>query len=74
MAAFSKQFDSTSLRVSPYDLAFALDVLALYMWQGHGNNFSHRQIFRSFYKQAIPTEIFQPAFIEPIFCNEEYIA
>ena len=44
------------------------------MWQGDGNNFPHRQIFRRFYKQAITTEIFQLAFIEPIFCNEEYIA
>ena len=74
MAAFSEQFDSTSLVVAPHDLTFALNVLALDIWQGNGNNFPHRQIFRSFYKQAITTEIFQPAFIEPIFCYEKYIA
>ena len=70
-AAFSYQLYPEPVFVLSYNLSPALDQLVVRIGNGDGNDFSNRKTGLRDDEQTGPAIIFEPSFLEPVFCDDK---
>lgn len=70
-AAFSYQLHSEPVFVLSHNSSPALDQLVVRIRYGDGNDFSNGKTGLRDDEQTGPAIIFEPSFVEPVFCNDK---
>ena len=70
-AAFSYQLYPEPVFILSYNLSPAFDQLVVRMRNGDGNGFSNGKTGLRDDEKTGPAIIFEPSFVEPVFCNDK---